>query len=431
MYESFFRLRAKPFSQLPNPGFLFMSRCHKRALTYLDYALGEGTGFMLLTGDIGCGKTTVIRELTRRRGAGLLTANVFNTNVTPDQLLAMIADDFGLLPQTGNKAAVLRALNDFLLEQYSRGTKPLLIIDEAHNLTHEALEEVRMLSNLESDSGKLLHIILVGQPELRSKLASPELTQLRQRISFACHLTPLADEEVGEYIMHRLTVAGNKEAVVFSAEALSLISSYSRGIPRLINIICDFLLLAAFAAETKEISEDLVREVLTELDFDRQYWGEGVLTGDKVGNSVSFASSELEGDAANAAMLRDIHRSSSPQAERAGNPSVGAKDFSPSSLSEIAVAMDRVNQSFVQILSRLDAIEKKEPLPPDESQSKFKEQAERSNQLLQERLEATNRRLDELRQTVQAGKGPAVESSGPVGEKARRRGFLGKLFRAV
>lgn len=274
MYESFFQLRVKPFELLANPDFLFLSMAHKKALTYLDYALRERAGFMLLTGEIGSGKTTLIRELLRRHNDSIILAKISNTNVTSDQLLAMVADDFGLQADAGEKTVLLRVLNEFLIEQYARGTKPVLVIDEAQNLSLEALEEVRMLSNLEADSGKLLQIILVGQPELRQKLASPGLMQLRQRIGFSCHLPPLTQAEVGEYIMHRLQVAGNRDAVTFSSEALEMVGRYSKGIPRLINIICDFLLLSAFGGEIRYISGALASDVIGEIDFEHNFWGE-------------------------------------------------------------------------------------------------------------------------------------------------------------
>jgi hypothetical protein len=184
----------------------------------------------------------------------------------------MVNDDFGLPVQGKDKIALLRDLNDFLIDQYARGNKPTLIIDEAQNLTPDLLEEIRMLSNLETDDAKLLQIIMVGQPELRRTLAMPGLLQLRQRISINCHINPLSRPEVQEYIMHRLQIAGNREAVKFSGEAVDIIFTYSRGIPRLINIICDFLMLSAFAEEAKDIDADMVKDIIGDLDFENQYW---------------------------------------------------------------------------------------------------------------------------------------------------------------
>ena len=273
MYRSFFGLKMKPFELLPNPDFLFLSTSHKKALYYLDHALLEQAGFMLLTGEIGSGKTTVIRDLLRRNGNRLVFAKVTNTNIGPQQLLSMVIDDFGISAPDREKSSLLKKLNEFLIAQYARGTTQVLVIDEAQNLSPETLEEVRMLSNLETDSSKLLQIILVGQPELRQTLNSANLQQLRQRISFACHLSPLSCEEVKEYILHRLEVAGNRDAVEFESAALELVYCYSRGIPRLINIMCDFLMLSAFAEETRIITAALVRDIAGEMEFERHYWG--------------------------------------------------------------------------------------------------------------------------------------------------------------
>ncbi len=271
MYEAFFKLEMKPFELLPNPVFLFPSRSHKRALTYLDYGMRERAGFILLTGEVGSGKTTIIRDLVRKKYDKVIFSKVFNTHVSFEQLIAMINDDFGLPVQGKDKVALLRDLNDFLIEEYAKGNKPTLIIDEAQNLSSDLLEEIRMLSNLETDNAKLLQIVLVGQPELRKTLASTSLLQLRQRISINCHIQPMTRQEIEEYIFHRLEVAGNREAVTISQEALDVVYRYSKGIPRLINIICDFLLLAAFAEETRQLDVGMVRDVIGDLDFENQF----------------------------------------------------------------------------------------------------------------------------------------------------------------
>jgi len=275
MYLSFFNLTCKPFDLVPNPEFMFLSKTHKKAITYLDYGIRERVGFVLLTGEVGSGKTTIIRDLINKNLDQVVLAKVFNTNANSEQLLAMINDDFNLPVQGKDKIALLRDLNQFLVEQYAKGGQPLLIIDEAQNLSSETLEEIRMLSNLETANSKLLQIILVGQPELRSQLARPELRQLRQRISIQCHLQPLSREEVEEYILHRLEVAGNREALRFTPAAMDVIFKYSSGIPRLINIMCDFLLLAAFAEELQDIHEEMISEIVDDLDFNNHYWASG------------------------------------------------------------------------------------------------------------------------------------------------------------
>lgn len=275
MYEAFFKLKIKPFELNPNPDFIFLSRSHKKAVTFIDYGIREKIGFILLTGDIGSGKTTLIRDIMTRRYDRVVPAKIFNTKVTSEQLLAMINDEFGLVTLGKDKITLIRELNSFLIDQYAQDLQPILIIDESQNLSADLLEEVRMLSNLETSNSKLLQIILVGQPELRRTLALPEMLQLRQRIGINCTLKPLNREETEHYISHRLAVAGNAKAVDFSVDALNTIFQFSRGVPRLINIICDFIMLSAFAEETRQISGEMASDVVGELDFDEHYW-EGV-----------------------------------------------------------------------------------------------------------------------------------------------------------
>lgn len=275
MYTSFFGLREKPFDLLPNPDFLYLSRAHKRALTYLTHGIRERTGFILLTGEVGSGKTTLIRNMIRSQLRDSVLAKVFNTRVDSLQLLMQINGDFGLETDGKDKSTLLRELNDFLIEQYARRRQSVLIIDEAQNLSAEILEEVRMLSNLETDRDKLLQIILVGQPELRDILSVPGLMQLRQRIQINCHLQPLSAAEVREYISFRLEKAGNRNALTFSDDAVEAIAAYSRGIPRLINILCDYVMIDAFSAQTRNIDGSTVHELATDLSFESQYWDSG------------------------------------------------------------------------------------------------------------------------------------------------------------
>lgn len=265
MYCDFFGFSAKPFELLPNPDFLYLSKGHRKALSHLLFGIQDRAGFTLMTGEVGSGKTTLVRDVIKQFNASTPLALVFNTRVDATQLLAMINEDFGLDSVGKDKVALLGDLNEFLVAQCSSGLLPILIVDEAQNLSAEALEEVRLLSNLESDCFKLLQIILVGQPELREIIAQPCLRQLRQRISVACHLGPLSREESEEYVYHRLTMVGKRDAVQFDDGTFDLIHEFSSGVPRLINVICSFVLLSAFVDDSKVISADLVREAMHEL----------------------------------------------------------------------------------------------------------------------------------------------------------------------
>ncbi len=262
MYLQYFGFKVKPFDLLPNPQFLYLSTSHRKAISYLEYGLQEKAGFILLSGEIGSGKTTIIRDIIRRMDARTSLALLFNTRVTSEQLVAMINDEFGLPVEGKGKVGLLRDLNDFLIDQYAKKIQPIIIIDEAQNLSMENLEEIRLLSNLETATNKLVQIVLVGQPELKAMIARSELAQLRQRISIACHLSPLTRDEMEKYILHRLDVAGNREAIVFLPETFDIIFQYSGGTPRLVNIFCDFLLLSAFAEKRRELSVEMVQEVV-------------------------------------------------------------------------------------------------------------------------------------------------------------------------
>jgi len=307
MYELFFNLTKKPFDLLPNPDFLYPSKSHKRALSYLDYGIRERVGFILLTGEVGSGKTTIIRDLIKKRLSNVLLSKIFNTRVDSEQLISMINDDFGLQVNNKNKITLLRELNDFLIEQYVRGNMPVLIIDEAQNLSPDLLEEIRMLSNLETDNAKLLQIILVGQPELRTTLAMPSMVQLRQRISINCHIHPLTRLETELYIFHRLEKAGNRDAISFPTETFDVIFAYSRGIPRLINIICDFLMLSAFADQTRNIDVKMVKDIIGDLDFEHHFWGdEQAAIPVPVNNFISPAITTAQVGQDYSAMIRDF-----------------------------------------------------------------------------------------------------------------------------
>lgn len=268
MYEAYFGLSTKPFELVPNPEFLFLSHSHKKAINYLAYGLQEQAGFILLAGEVGSGKTTIIRNLTKNIDKEIVLARVFNTRADATQILSMINEDFGLEVENKSKVALLRELYDYLMVLYAEGKRAVIIIDEAQNLTSDVLEEIRLLSNLEADSVKLVQIILVGQPELIEVITQPELRQLRQRIAVHCQLTPLTRDETEAYVYHRLETAGNRDALIWHEGAFDLLYRYSGGIPRLVNQFCDFALLCVFAEEKRELSLEMLQEVIGDIAWD-------------------------------------------------------------------------------------------------------------------------------------------------------------------
>lgn len=266
MYNKFYDIKEAPFNVTSDPSFLFLSKKHKEALSYLIYGIGQRKGFLEITGEIGTGKTTLCRALLNRLDGNTKTAFILNPDLSQLQLLQVIMEDFGLQIEKKSKMHFFSQLNKFLLEQLTFGNNVVLIIDEAQNLKASVLEQIRLLSNLETEKEKLFQIVLVGQPELRNKLNSPQLRQLRQRIGVRYHILPLDRNEVKDYIYHRLTVAGSKGGIIFEDKALDLIYGYSNGIPRLINIVCDKALLLGFVLETKTIDFDIVMKSINEIE---------------------------------------------------------------------------------------------------------------------------------------------------------------------
>jgi putative secretion ATPase (PEP-CTERM system associated) len=260
MYEKFYGFNEKPFQITPNPAFLYRSSKHDTALTYLEYGLTENVGFILLTGEIGSGKTTLVQYIVNQLGSDMEAAVIANTNVSAEELLALILDEFEVARPPGGKADLLMALNSFLVDRYSRRKRVLLIIDEGQNLSDQALEEVRMLSNLQSDDQSLLQIMLVGQPELVTRLKQPSMRQFAQRIAASYHLTGLDREETGNYIAHRLKKAGAR-AALFTPAAIDVIFKLSGGIPRAINLVCQAALVYGFAENAQQINQDIIRQI--------------------------------------------------------------------------------------------------------------------------------------------------------------------------
>ncbi len=265
MYLEFLGLREKPFSITSDPSFLYLSTRHREALSHMVYGIRERKGFIEITGEVGTGKTTLCKALLRHLDPATKTALILQPNLSELQLLQAIVQDFGLNPMRSNRLGLFSQLNQFLLQQAGDGHNIVLIIDEAQNLSLRVLEQIRMLSNLETDKDKLIQIILVGQPQLREKLALPALEQLRQRIGVRYHMTPLDLDEVRTYIEHRLRVAGSDGTLEWTEEGVGEVYQHSRGIPRLINLICDRSLLACYVFRVKRVDGEIVRRSYQEL----------------------------------------------------------------------------------------------------------------------------------------------------------------------
>lgn len=268
MYESFYGLREKPFSIQPDPEFLFMSKRHRLAYTMLEYGIQSRAGFSVICGEIGCGKTTLVRQLLSSLGDGITVGLVYNTHTDIADLLEWIMLAFGQTYRGMGQVERYEAFQQFLLQEYAAGRRVVLIVDEAQNLHAGALESLRMLSNINADKDQLLQIVLVGQPQLRGLLNRPELQQFAQRVAVDFFIPPLSGPEVALYVQHRLKVAG-REQELFSVKALVRIADVTRGVPRSINILCDTALVYGFSTEADIIDLHLVDEVLQ----DRREYG--------------------------------------------------------------------------------------------------------------------------------------------------------------
>jgi general secretion pathway protein A len=267
MYEQFYHFKEKPFNNNPDPRFFYPSPKHAEALDRLLYAVRERKGFVVITGEIGAGKTTVCRALLKKlNDADSEICMITNTHLNAKELIMAILEDLNVPYKSGTKIKLLSQLNDYLIQKMREGKDVILIVDEAQNLTPSVLEEVRMLSNLETDTEKLIQIILMGQPQLREKLRLKELDQFRQRIAVHYHLYPLSREESTGYVHHRLKVVSQNGSAtqIFAPEALDVMYGFSGGIPRLINYACDSALLSGFVYEKNVIDKNLMKEVVDE-----------------------------------------------------------------------------------------------------------------------------------------------------------------------
>ena len=265
MYREFYGLIRAPFEMTPDPAFLYLGETHREGLATLVYGVRSRKGFVLLTGEVGTGKTTLLHALLAQLDSSTASAFIFNPTLEPLDFLHVLFDDLGLRTPCRTKAEYLLTLNHFLIERLQNGQTTLLIIDEAQNLSPEMLEEVRLLSNLETPTAKLLQIMLVGQPELNEILGRPELRQLRQRIVLRHHLQPFTPDEVDAYIEERLGFAGYSGKGIFKRSARRAIFEVTGGLPRLINIVCDGALLAGYAREQTSLGADVIREVARDL----------------------------------------------------------------------------------------------------------------------------------------------------------------------
>jgi len=290
MYNTFFGFKEKPFKLVPNPAYFYLSKGHEEALAHLNYAISQGDGFVEITGEVGTGKTTLCRAFLENLNQTVEAAYIFNPKLGPKQLLRTINEEFGIHTEGENTKDLIDALNSFLIQKKATGKKVILLIDEAQNLNRNVLEQLRLLSNLETNRDKLLQIILVGQPELSEILNSHALRQLGQRITLRYQLSPLTFNECKEYIQYRINIAAQKTAIKFDRSAYRQIYKYSKGIPRLINIVCDRSLLTAFVLNQFNITAGIAKTSIKELatrGYMRRY---GITTSTWMLMSLSFLS---------------------------------------------------------------------------------------------------------------------------------------------
>ena len=304
MYKKFFGLQANPFNVNPDPRYLFLTKYTEEALACLTYGVQSRKGFVLLTGEVGTGKTTLINKLLFwLRQQRVATAFVFNSMMDVPQFLDYMMTDFGIPSSSREKSQIVLKFNNWLLERYQAGENAVLIIDEAQNLSDAVLEEIRLMTNLETATEKLLQIVLVGQPELDEKLKRPQLRQLRQRVTLRAKTHPLLPNETAVYVVQRLRIAGSNGHEIFTPEALSAIHRYSHGIPRVVNLICEHCLINAFADQVRVVTADSVKAVARDFELE----GNGLAVSPAPASQAALNLSETAETLANLAeRLRDV-----------------------------------------------------------------------------------------------------------------------------
>ena len=267
MYLEHYKLREFPFQLTPDSDFLYPSKIHSRAKSYMDYAIWNRDGFVVITGEVGAGKTTIIQKFLSELDKSVVVAKIFQTQLNEVEFLQAVLTEFGIKPPNTNKVDIMNTLNAFLLHCYADSKQLVLIVDEAQNLTHSVLEEIRMLSGLETRKEKILHVILVGQPELKDKLESPEMAQLLQRVRLRFHMRGLLETESRDYILHRLRVAGAGRDNIFHDNTFPVLYQYTGGIPRLINTLCDTAMTCAYADDLQCVTVSVVKTAIEELQW--------------------------------------------------------------------------------------------------------------------------------------------------------------------
>lgn len=283
MYKSFFHLKSNPFNMSPDPRFLYLMPQTREALAGLEHGIAARKGFIVLVGEVGTGKTTLLRHAIGSFAKGrVFTSYIFNPRVDFLDFLDFVLSDFGITPTSRTKSGMLIQLNRWLIERYRRNETCVIVVDEAQNLSSDLLEEIRLLTNLETSSEKLVQIILSGQPELEDKLRQPELRQLRQRVSLWCRTEAISETQTAAYIQQRLRVAGSSDPI-FSPDAMEAVHQASRGIPRIINLLCEHALILAYAEQQQQISERTIQAVAEELDLDLQPFSISMSSGNFLG----------------------------------------------------------------------------------------------------------------------------------------------------